>query len=110
MQRFGAHSWPGNVRELENLVKRIVVLQSEEGVLGELGSRPAVSRSGLGLKEIARQAAREAEYAVLKHVLTEARWNRVEAARRLKISYKTLLYKIQMHDWEPCEVTRRVPR
>ena len=35
---------------------------------------------------------------MIKQVLEEVRWNRVEAARRLKISYKALLYKIQMYE------------
>ena len=47
-----------------------------------------------GLKEIARQAAREAEARALLEVLNRVRWNRLEAARLLKISYKTLLAKI----------------
>ena len=47
-----------------------------------------------GLKEIAKRAALEAEKAVLKEVLDQVRWNRAEAARLLKISYKALLYKI----------------
>jgi two-component system response regulator AtoC len=49
----------------------------------------------LGLREIARRAAREAEEATLKDVLDRVRWHRVEAARRLKVSYKTLLRKMQ---------------
>jgi DNA-binding NtrC family response regulator len=48
-----------------------------------------------GLKAIARRAAMEAERAVLKDVLDRVRWNRLEAARRLKISYKTLRVKIR---------------
>ena len=136
LERFLAHSWPGNVRELENLVKRIVVLESEEFVAHELAGRDAGANghvpvfgiprngasadkavhapvepkpetvpvtpkrapeawNGLGLKEVARRAAREAEHGVIKQVLEEVRWNRMEAARRLKISYKALLYKIQ---------------
>src|SRR5262245_4739869 len=133
LERFLAHSWPGNVRELENLVKRIVVLESEEFVAHELLGREVIGNNGhgpivhalkngapvertapaaapapepkpapappawngLGLKEVARRAAREAEHGVIKQVLEEVRWNRMEAARRLKISYKALLYKIQ---------------
>jgi transcriptional regulator with PAS, ATPase and Fis domain len=49
----------------------------------------------LGLREIARRAAREAEETALKEVLDRVRWHRVEAARRLKVSYKTLLRKMQ---------------
>ena len=136
LERFLAHLWPGNVRELENLVKRIVVLESEEFVAHELSGRemtnngyasatasarngaateravtatpepkpeaaaaplkrPVEAWNGLGLKDVARRAAREAEHGVIKQVLEEVRWNRMEAARRLKISYKALLYKIQ---------------
>jgi two-component system, NtrC family, response regulator AtoC len=61
--------------------------------------RPAlVWVPGIGLKEVGRHAAREAERDVIQHVLEEVRWNRMEAARRLKISYKALLYKIRMYD------------
>ena len=35
---------------------------------------------------------------MIQQVLEEVRWNRMEAARRLKISYKALLYKIRMYD------------
>jgi two-component system, NtrC family, response regulator AtoC len=54
----------------------------------------APSQGDLGLKDIAKRAALEAEKAVLKEVLDRVRWNRAEAARLLKISYKALLYKI----------------
>jgi DNA-binding NtrC family response regulator len=48
-----------------------------------------------GLKAIGRRAALQAQRAVLKAVLDEVRWNRLEAARRLKVSYKTLRSKIR---------------
>ena len=61
--------------------------------------RPALAWvPGIGLKEVGRHAAREAERDVIQQVLEEVRWNRMEAARRLKISYKALLYKIRMYD------------
>jgi two-component system response regulator AtoC len=119
------YAWPGNVRELENTVKRIVVLESDDWVEGELltppepaplppdsmalditpnrangdtsgpgaGDRP--SHEEEGLKAIARRAALDAEKIVLKSVLDQVRWNRVQAARRLKVSYKTLRWKIR---------------
>jgi transcriptional regulator with PAS, ATPase and Fis domain len=52
---------------------------------------------GDGLKAIARRAALDAERAVLKTVLDQVRWNRLEASRRLKISYKTLRWKIRQY-------------
>ena len=46
------------------------------------------------VKDIARQAAREAERVAIKEVLDRVHWNRAKAARLLQISYKALLYKI----------------
>ena len=62
-------------------------------------ARPAVQGGGqqatVSLKEIARQAAREAEREVILKTLQQTRWNRRKAAGRLGISYKALLYKIK---------------
>ncbi len=108
------YPWPGNVREVENVVRRLVVLghvpRVYEEVLTSLRTsptkpaepydakasiaiRPDVGQS-LGLREIARRAAREAERRALQEVLDRVHWNRTEAARLLKVSYKTLLCKI----------------
>ena len=104
--------WPGNVRELENFVHRFVVLGNAQRSHQELeaalraGRRPdpagAPSPSPCpstpdltrGLRAIARGAAREAEGKALREVLDRVHWNRGEAARILKVSYKTLLSKI----------------
>jgi two-component system, NtrC family, response regulator AtoC len=115
MRLLQDYSWPGNVRELENMIKRAVVLQTEALVQQEIALRsekrwapkvegapapspaaaPQVPEEGLGLKDIARRAAMAAEKAVIKEVLEKVRWNRAEAARLLKISYKAMLYKIR---------------
>lgn len=47
------------------------------------------------LKEIGRAAARAAEREAIAEALEETGWNRVRAARLLKISYRALLYKIK---------------
>jgi len=109
------YHWPGNVRELENMIKRMVVLGNEQAVLQEIGQRglPAIQRGveddvdlaalgadlsagrDLDLKAIAKRAAQIAEKKVIERVLSQTRWNRKEAAERLKISYKALLYKMK---------------
>jgi DNA-binding NtrC family response regulator len=47
------------------------------------------------LKDIGRQAAREAERELIFRTLQHTRWNRRAAAEMLGISYKALLYKIK---------------
>jgi two-component system response regulator AtoC len=110
------YHWPGNVRELENMVKRIVVLGNEQAVVQEITNRErpdeTVSEAEdeldlqqlgvdfkngetLDLKSISKRAAQIAEKRVIERVLNQTRWNRKEAAERLQISYKALLYKMK---------------
>jgi two-component system response regulator AtoC len=137
LQLFARYDWPGNVRELENLIKRTVILGSEESTRRELAEAiagrtftagpipalqpraaadpvvpaalpaeavPAIATPAVppplpaaigSLKDIARQAAREAERDLIFRTLQHTRWNRREAAEILGISYKALLYKIK---------------
>lgn len=103
--RFVQHAYPGNVRELENIVKRMIVL-NDPSLPVSLLSRGKVEAAGAGppgpvevevrsLKEIARRAARAAERELIAKALEQTGWNRVRAARLLKISYRALLYKIK---------------
>lgn len=58
---------------------------------------PAVPEdSALSLLEIGRRAAMEAERKAIERVLNETRWNRRQAAKILKVSYKALLNKMKM--------------
>ena len=117
MEVFMRYHWPGNVRELENMVRRMVVLGNEQAVLDEIslrGPEPEPAEAGAGdmldfeglgaeldkgesidLKAISRRAAQVAEKRVIERVLLQTRWNRKEAAERLQISYKALLYKMK---------------
>jgi two-component system response regulator AtoC len=113
MEAFMAYHWPGNVRELENMVRRMIVLGNEVAVLQEIASREppedaeddtfdfgslgvdVANGEAVDLKAISKQAARIAEKRVIARVLEQTRWNRKEAAERLKISYKALLYKMK---------------
>jgi two-component system response regulator AtoC len=57
--------------------------------------QPAPLPVNASLKDIARQAAREAERELIFRTLQQTRWNRRAAAQQLGISYKALLYKIK---------------
>jgi transcriptional regulator with GAF, ATPase, and Fis domain len=122
LERFMNYPWPGNVRELENIVTRIVVLGADDWVDAELtqrernlaparygGPAPAeaagcppagpdrATAEAAGLKAVVERAAKVAERAEIDRALERTRWRRVEAARQLKISYRTLLRKIEEH-------------
>ncbi len=49
-----------------------------------------------GLLEIGKRAAMRAEREAIERVLTQTRWNRRQAAKILKISYKALLNKMKL--------------
>jgi two-component system response regulator AtoC len=93
------------VRELENIVKRMIVLSDPflartplASPNGAAPAAPAPNRAAVkpaSLKDIAREAARTAERDAMLRALEEVNWNRVRAARLLRISYRALLYKMK---------------
>ena len=102
MSQLQGYHWPGNIRELENLVRRFVILGSEEAITSELNpKKPDLFDTELqldgpvSLKKITRQAVQEIERKVILKVLQANHWNRKRAARALNISYRALLYKIR---------------
>ncbi len=96
------YHWPGNIRELENLIKRYVILGTEDVITSDLVARepeylnPDLNFEGpISLKKLTKQAVRELERKVILKVLQANHWNRKKAARALNISYRALLYKIR---------------
>jgi two-component system, NtrC family, response regulator AtoC len=118
LRLFSEYRWPANVHELEGAIKRIFMLGSEATVCEELAramrqadqqvAARLLAARGAGadrgamagaasrtLKEIARRAAGGAERELIFSTLQRTRWNRREAARILRVSYKALLSKIK---------------
>lgn len=123
VSRIMEYAWPGNIRELENLVKRYVIVGNESQIIRELSThKPIVSSTSAprpeavatpgaavpafmdggnhelempSLLEIGRRAAMQAEREAIERVLAQTRWNRRQAAKILRISYKALLNKLK---------------
>jgi two-component system response regulator AtoC len=102
MNTLRKYHWPGNIRELENLIKRYVILGSEDVISSDLAPRAPDFFSAeipvdgqISLKKLTRQAVRELERKVILKVLQHHHWNRKQTAKALSISYRALLYKIR---------------
>jgi two-component system, NtrC family, response regulator AtoC len=126
IQRMMDYSWPGNIRELENLVKRYTIVGNELQILRELSThKPIVSSKSAepesptvkslalaggsaaaelelaeqpSLLEIGRRAAMKAEREAIERTLLQTKWNRRQAAKLLKVSYKALLNKLKAYE------------
>ena len=124
IEKLTTYHWPGNIRELQNVLKRLMILGNGEdnlddmlmgnlnqpraagipksanqsatpmGILGFDSSAPP-DLSSLSLKKIKKKAMDRVEKEVIAYVLEKTGWNRSKATKILKISYKTLLYKIK---------------
>jgi len=100
------YDWPGNVRELRNTVRRAVLLSNDIIAVKHLRQvlSPATGMSrvpeippGYGLHAIVQQVSAHLEKTIIQHVLEETGGNKSQAAKRLKIGYKTLYRKLKEH-------------
>jgi DNA-binding NtrC family response regulator len=130
MEKLISYSWPGNVRELQNVLKSCMVIGNWKEVIDDLSmkNRPSLislsdepsmdgtsivdnlldfkndyssDNASFSLKKIKRKALDRIEKEVISFVLEKTGWNRSKASAILKISYKTLLYKISNLDITP---------
>lgn len=96
LDQLGAYGWPGNIRELRNVLERIVLMQTEkqpigrETVLKSLPQPPSVARP-----EDPMLSLDDVERLHMERVLRFTGGNKTQAARILKIDYKTLLSKLK---------------
>lgn len=117
------YDWPGNLSQLEAFVKRYLVSGDQEWTPGEMeaeslgnpmtgvASRPFRISPDLrwphnsdetqvapqSLKSFIQGIKCEAEKNAIAAALEKTGWNRKAAARLLRVSYRTLLYKIEQY-------------
>jgi DNA-binding NtrC family response regulator len=91
------HSWPGNVRQLRNAIERAVVLA--EGAVIEEAHLPervvAESDPAPGSIGLLEQRLSRLEQQTIEATLRECGGNQSEAARRLGITRRSLIYRMK---------------
>jgi two-component system response regulator AtoC len=92
--------WPGNIREFSNCIARYVVIGAEPAASEKPQRRTSAFPAAMGveavpLKHLAKNAIKEMERNVILEALRAHQWNRRKTARALKISYRSLIYKIR---------------
>jgi DNA-binding NtrC family response regulator len=106
------YDWPGNIRELKNAIERVMILADGNRVSakylpiriseGRVMPVPTAERDGNG--EIQLPAGGVALYDVekelIKQAIDQARGNKTNAARLLRITRDTLRYKVKKYGLE----------
>jgi len=100
LEKLKNYDWPGNIRELENTIERSNILaldtiQSDHILLPTQAKKHIDSAiEKMDLKSAASYGREMAEAELIKKILEQTAGNKSEAARRLRVSYKTLLTRI----------------
>jgi DNA-binding NtrC family response regulator len=104
LERMVAAPWPGNIRQLENFIEQAVILAEgdtltdrdffagDSATVGGVSPVPPTSgqlEAGLPLHEMTRRH--------ILRTLQKARGNRMEAARLLQISIRSLHYRLKSY-------------
>lgn len=119
------YPWPGNVREVQNVIQQAIIMAEDiilpehlpvylKG--SKVGADPAFAKNpvgadlvsacieegkkvhlaeGFSLKEMINRFSKDMERKIILDILKRTNWNKAEAARLLKINYKTLYLKIK---------------
>lgn len=110
LQLLTEYDWPGNVRELRNCIERAIIVCNDDVIKPEdlninKRDKPSVllDDSNLELRlslegtlnEITARAIERVEKVKIESILRELKGNKLRAAEKLDISYKTLLNKIK---------------
>jgi DNA-binding NtrC family response regulator len=97
------YSWPGNVRELENVMERAVVLGHGPDIAPE--HLPANLAGGAPSNEDVIERLFETELSLddlerelIQKALERASWNQSKAAKLLKLTRRTLQYRMEKYN------------
>lgn len=88
------HDWPGNVRELENVIQRALLLAPGDVIDTDhliFDRRPEMRQDR---PETLSNIVQMHEFQAIRETLAECNGSRIETARRLGISERTLRYRL----------------
>ena len=89
-----SHAWPGNVRELENVIEYSTIIAKQNKIL--LRDLPQyLLQQPLAAREIV--SLQDHEKTLILRTLEETKWNKHQAARRLRINRSTLYGKMKRY-------------
>ena len=98
IDRLMRHDWPGNVRELENVIQRALLFAGGDTIsdVHIVFDRPAPSLAANTNDEPATlgNIVQMSEFAAIRETLRACGGSRIETAKRLGISERTLRYRL----------------
>jgi two-component system response regulator HydG len=105
IQLLHDYSWPGNIREMKNVIKRAVLLATDEqitleGLPGEMVSSLNVVEAAFPVTTDLKVIAETNERSVIVATLEKVHYNKSKAARMLNIDRKTLYNKLRQYGIE----------
>ncbi|WP_028967511.1 sigma-54 interaction domain-containing protein [Sphingomonas phyllosphaerae] len=98
--RLVAHDWPGNVRELENVIQRALLfaggdtIEADHIVFDRPSPAPRAASGHGGDDNTLGQVVQFSEFAAIRETLAACGGSRIETAKRLGISERTLRYRL----------------
>jgi two-component system, NtrC family, response regulator AtoC len=101
---LGGYTWPGNVRELKNAIERALVLCGDQITAADLPEKLRDARQRVapvaGAADMRGHLA-EVERAAIVAALEAEEQNQTRAARRLGLSRRALIYKMEKYGLKP---------
>lgn len=107
LKKLQHYDWPGNVRELENVISRAIIFMDisdhtiEYDHIIDLGQNQPVKnetndREGIGTQSL-KEAMEAHEKQLIKQVYKANDFNKTKTAEQLKISVRSLYYKLERY-------------